>query len=215
MRRHTHAFLMMAAVVLLGSCDAVSNSAEEASVHDPLVLPDVHDPAQLVRVGGALHLYASPVEWWTYSLDDRDWYFLGDDLYDGNNPDWDLGDAAYWAPSIVQGAEDRYRLYHSAVHDEANHGSRAVIRLVMYCRVVQAIAIFRSLNDTRRPVGGVPQVPVRVVAVVEIVTEEVPVAIIQAVGPPFDGACIEMQRTPHPNQLGRIVYVRQNEWVVH
>jgi hypothetical protein len=93
--------------------------------------------------------------------------------------------------------------------------TRAVIRLVMYCRVVQAIAIFRSLNDTRRPVGGVPQVPVRVVAVVEIVTEEVPVAIIQAVGPPFDGACIEMQRTPHPNQLGRIVYVRQNEWVVH
>lgn len=114
----------MIAVVLLGSCDSVSNSGGEASVHEPLVLPDVHDPAQLVRVGDALHLYASPVEWWAYNLDDRDWYFLGDDLYEGNNPDWDLGDAAYWAPSIVQGAEDRYRLYHSAVYDGANHGSR-------------------------------------------------------------------------------------------
>ena len=124
MKRHTYTFLIMIAVVLLGSCDAVSNSGGEASVHEPLVLPDVHDPAQLVRVGDALHLYASPVEWWAYNLDDRDWYFLGDDLYEGNNPDWDLGDAAYWAPSIVQVAEDRYRLYHSAVYDEANHGSR-------------------------------------------------------------------------------------------
>jgi arabinan endo-1,5-alpha-L-arabinosidase len=90
----------------------------------PLILPDVHDPARLVRVGNALHLYASPVEWWSYSLPDGRWYFLGDDLYNGDNPDWDLGNAAYWAPSIVRLEEDRYRLYHSAVHDEENHGSR-------------------------------------------------------------------------------------------
>jgi len=101
MKRHIHTLVIMIAAVLLASCKSVANSGD-ASVHEPLVLPDVHDLAQLVRVGDALRLYASAVEWWAYSLGDRDSYFLGDDLYDGNNPDWDLGDAAYWAPSIVQ-----------------------------------------------------------------------------------------------------------------
>ena len=111
-------------LVLLGLTAFVSCQSVPTEGSAALVLPDVHDPAQLVRVGDAVLLYASPVEWWAYSLEDREWSFLGDDLYDGNNPDWDLGDAAYWAPSVVQVAEDRFRLYHSAVHDEENHGSR-------------------------------------------------------------------------------------------
>ena len=85
--------LVLTGVTSLVSCQSVPTEESTA-----LVLPDVHDPAQLVRMGDAFLLYASPVEWWAYSLDDRGWYFLGDDLYGGNNPDGDLGDAAYWAP---------------------------------------------------------------------------------------------------------------------
>lgn len=90
----------------------------------PLILHGVHDPAQLLRVGDALRLYASAVEWWAYDITGRDWHFLGDALYDDDNPDWDLGDGAYWAPSIVPLDNGQYRLYHSAVHDEEHHGSR-------------------------------------------------------------------------------------------
>jgi arabinan endo-1,5-alpha-L-arabinosidase len=117
------ALFLGSALAVLGSWQSVAGSGR-TSVYEPLILPDVHDPAQLVRLGNTLRLYASPVEWWAYSLNDRAWTFLGDDLYGGNNPDWDLGGAAYWAPSLVRVGRDRYRLYHSAVHDEDNHGSR-------------------------------------------------------------------------------------------
>lgn len=111
------AFALM--LPLLSHCASVP--AKEPSA---LILPDVHDPAAFVRYGDSLLLYASPVEWWRFDLNEQDWYFLGDDLYADNRPVWDLGDAAFWAPSIIPVGEGRFRLYHSAVYDEENHGSR-------------------------------------------------------------------------------------------
>jgi arabinan endo-1,5-alpha-L-arabinosidase len=89
-----------------------------------VILPDVHDPAQLVFHADHLLLYASAVEWWSYSLQTGEWEFLGDDLYGEDGPRWDHGDRRFWAPTIRRIGDSQFRLYHSAVFDEDAHGSR-------------------------------------------------------------------------------------------
>lgn len=88
-----------------------------------MILPDVHDPAQLVRIGDQIVLFASAVEWWTFDINANTWIFQGDDIYANGSPNWYNG-SNLWAPSIVEHAPHAFRLYHSSVTNEEQHQSK-------------------------------------------------------------------------------------------
>lgn len=89
----------------------------------PMIYSDVHDPAQLVEVNNQLVLFASAVEWSTYTLGSNNWQLKGDDIYADSNPPWYSG-SSLWAPSVFKTGNNELRLYHSAVTNEDNHQSK-------------------------------------------------------------------------------------------
>lgn len=123
-------------IILIAGCGAEAEPAFEEidnSLDLPLISTDetnamvylgVHDPAQLVEMDNHVMLFASPVEWSAYPFGGDGWELLGDDIYGDAQPAWYAGDRAYWAPSIFEVEPGRFRLYHSAVENEDNHGSK-------------------------------------------------------------------------------------------
>jgi arabinan endo-1,5-alpha-L-arabinosidase len=90
---------------------------------NPIIAPDVHDPAQLINLNGQILSFASAVEWSKYDTNNNEWILLGDDIYESNSPSWYDGNSL-WAPSILKLNNNQLRLYHSAVINEDNHESR-------------------------------------------------------------------------------------------
>ena len=114
--------LVIVTVFFLGCEKEGPTPTDATSV--PLINAGVHDPAHLIRMGNTPMLFASAIEWSRYDAASQSWNLLGDDLYAGTAPSWDLGQQAYWAPSVIQLQDGSYRLYHSAVYNEDQHGSR-------------------------------------------------------------------------------------------
>ena len=118
--------LFVVSVLIIAGCSDdsdVEGIQEEDST--PFILPDVHDPSQLVQVGNRLYFFASAVEWWTYDLAQKDpWVFGGSDMFEQNSPSWYNGEDMYWAPSFTDLGNGTYRMYHSAVEDEDTHSSK-------------------------------------------------------------------------------------------
>ena len=90
----------------------------------PMILPDVHDPSQLLLIDDHLVFFASAVEWNVFSLENRTWTLGGDDIYPQGKPQWYEGEDNYWAPGFVDLGSGLRRVYHSAVEDEDNHQSK-------------------------------------------------------------------------------------------
>jgi len=89
-----------------------------------MILEGIHAPSQLVRSGDHLLLYANTLEQWAYDLNTQTWDLPGDDIYDGNPPTWVDGNKQFGTPALIQLDETHYRLYHSAVVDEASQVSK-------------------------------------------------------------------------------------------
>jgi len=119
-------FLLVGSVLIaIGCSDDLDVEAIQEEGSTPFILPDVHDPSQLVRVDNRLYFFASAVEWWTYNLGQKGpWVFGESDMFDPNPPAWYNGADNYWAPSFTDLGNGTYRMYHSAVEDEDTHSSK-------------------------------------------------------------------------------------------
>jgi arabinan endo-1,5-alpha-L-arabinosidase len=89
-----------------------------------MILPDVHDPSQLIKIDNHLVFFASGVEWNIYDLNTKTWTFGGDDIYEDGAPTWYEGEDKYWAPGFIELNSSDRRIYHSAVEDEDFHQSK-------------------------------------------------------------------------------------------
>ncbi len=117
------AFFSILTLATLAACQKTEETPPEHRNSAAMIYAGVHDPAQLVEVNNELILFASAVEWSSYTFGSNEWELLGDDIYSEGGPDWYDG-FSLWAPSVIPHNTNELRLYHSAVSDEENHQSR-------------------------------------------------------------------------------------------
>lgn len=124
---HVKGLLWLGVIMVFHSCQTESEENEiimnDSSARGAFILPDVHDPSQLVFKDNKYHFVASGLESWYLEEGASNWTFAGEPL-DENKPSWYNGTNRFWAPALIESDLGDLWTYFSAVEDEDSHQSK-------------------------------------------------------------------------------------------